>query len=555
MQIKLIAFNGRYIHSCLALFYAREELRRRLPEADLELRQFTINDPYYATLLQISAGSPEVVMFSIYIWNSELIIRLLGDLARVLPKSRFVLGGPQIAALDPARLPAQTTLVAGEVEGLPEKFYADLRDGCLTPRYQGAGGRAFPSPYRVEDLTGELRHRHIYYESSRGCPFACSYCLSSVERGVTWKEVGLVRAELTAILAHHPKLVKFVDRTFNARPERALEIWRFLVDTAGETLCHFEMAPDLFTEEMFEFLAGLPVGRFQFELGIQSTSPETLQAVNRVMDLEKVGKNIRRLAALGNIHLHADLILGLPGDDADSCRRSLNRVFALGPHHIQMGLLKVLPGTAISATPGLLSARHPPYEVLATASLDHQTLSHLYWLGECVENFYNNRYFPTFFAHLRRREEDIADFFAELLKLCQSRDFFNRSPTQELLTSLLAELVQPRPDSTLLLEILRYDWLRCGHRFLPPSLGETDLTDSARELARLLPPNLPPYYDYRIRSNFLKRHAFSRFSAEALAIFGWPNQASGFVAFLAERDEGLHRHQKTTLLPETAPAP
>jgi len=551
MTIKLIAVNGRYIHSCLALFYVREELRRRLPDAELELRQYTINDPYYQTLLKIGEGEPEAVMFSVYIWNSELILRLLYDLTRILPNTSFILGGPQVAALEPADLPPRTTLITGAVEGVPEDFYTDLRDDRLARHYRGEGGRSFPSPYRAEDLEKELRHRHLYYESSRGCPFACSYCLSSVERGVTWKEEELVRAELTPILAHHPALIKFVDRTFNARPERALAIWRFLAETAGQTVCHFEMAPDLFTGEMFSFLAGLPPGRFQFELGIQSTNPATLQAVNRVMDLEKVGENIRRLAALGNIHLHADLILGLPGDSAESCRCSLDWVFAMGPHHIQMGLLKVLPDTAVSATPGLLHARHPPYEVLATANLGHPSLSRLYWLGECVEAFYNNRYFTTFFAHLRRSGEKAAAFFGGLLELCQSRDFFSRAATQELLTGLLADLVRDRDDGPLLLEILRYDWLRCGHRFMPAPLGESDLAECPRELARSLPPNLAPLYEYRNRSEFLKRHAFSRFSDRALAVFGWPEAVDyGVVAFLAEREESLFRHQRTILLPD-----
>ena len=489
-------------------------------------------------------------MFSVYIWNSELVLRLLADLAQVLPATSFVLGGPQAAALEQESLPARTSLVLGPVEGLPTSFYSDLQNGDLAPRYLGTGGHPFPSPYRDQDLAGELRHRHLYYESSRGCPFACSYCLSSVERGVTWKEVAQVREELRPILAHRPALLKFVDRTFNARPERALEIWHFLAEAAGETVCHFEMAPDLFTEEMFDFLAGLPPGRFQFELGIQSTNPATLQAVNRVMDLEKVGENLRRLEELRNIHLHVDLILGLPGDSEESWCRSLSQVFALGPHHIQLGLLKVLPETAVCATPGLVHALRPPYEVLATADLDHRNLSRLYWLGECVEAFYNNRYFPTFFAHLRRTGEEITAFFDALLELCRARNFFSRAATQELLTGLLAELVKNRTDGQLLLEILRYDWLRCGHRFLPPGLGQNDLSECPKELARRLPPNLAPLYDYRNRSEFLKRHAFSRFSGPALAVFGWPARAEGgVVAFLAEREDGLQRLQKTVLLP------
>lgn len=549
MHIRVIAFNGRYIHSCLAIFYVREELRRRLPEATVELKQFTINDPYYATLLKISAGAPKVVMFSVYIWNGELVARLLADLLPLLPETLFVLGGPQAPNLDQAGLSPRIIRVLGPVEGLGERFYEDLRRGRPAPEYLGEPGSPFPSPYRAEDLTGELAHRQLYYESVRGCPFACSYCLSSVERGMVWKELAVVEAELAFILAHQPGIIKFVDRTFNARPERALAIWRFLAPRVGATVCHFEMAPDLFTGEMFDFLATLPIGVFQFELGIQSTSPETLARVNRRMDLVQAGQNLRRLAALGNLHLHADLILGLPGETAEAFKGSLREVFAMGPHHIQMGLLKVLPGTAISREPGLLHAHRPPYEVLATDRLAHADLADLYWLGECVEAFHNNRYFPTFFAHLRRSGEEIAAFFEKLRGRCLATDFFSRAVTQGLLTGLLAELVKERDDGQLLLELLRYDWLRCGHRFLPPSLGESDLSELPKELSRRLPPNLPPLYDYRSRGEFLKRHAFSRFSAEGLAVFGWTATEGGVVAFLADGLEGLHQHRKTLLLP------
>lgn len=550
MHLKLIAFNGRYIHSCLALYYVREELRRRLPGAEPKLHQLTINDPYYATLLKISAGAPDVLMFSVYIWNSDLVLRLLADLAHVLPGTRFILGGPQVAALPPVQLPERTTLVHGEVEGLPESFFTDLLGNTLAAEYRAEPGHPFPLPYHDEDLAGELRQRQIYYESSRGCPFACSYCLSSASRSVSWKDPDLVKEELGRLLAHRPGIIKFVDRTFNAKPERALAIWRFLADQGGETICHFEMAPDLFTEKMFTFLAELPPGRFQFELGIQSTNPATLKAVNRIMDPAKVAENIRRLAGLGNIHLHVDLILGLPDDNVDTCLRALNRVFALGPHHIQMGLLKVLPATAICATPGLLHAVRPPYEVLATDTLDHPTLSRLFWLGECVETFYNNRYFITFFAYLRDSGEDGAAFFSDLLELCLARDFFSRAATQELLADLLADLARNRSDGQLLLEILRYDWLRCGHRFLPAPLGQNDLPDCARHLSRSLPPNMAPLFEYRDRNEFIKRQVFSRFSGRALAVFGWSApKEGGIVAFLAEREKSLHRHQRTILLP------
>lgn len=553
MRIKLIAFNGRYIHSCLALFYVREELRRHLPEAVVELQQLTINDPYYATLLKIGAGAPGVVMFSVYIWNGELVARLVADLAAALPETIFVLGGPQAENLDLDGFPPRVVRVLGPVEGLPESFYAELLRGRPAREYRGEPGGPFPSPYRDEDLAGELAHRQVYYESARGCPFACSYCLSSVERGMVWKELAEVESELAAILAHRPGIIKFVDRTFNARPERALAIWRFLAPRTGATVCHFEMAPDLFTEEMFDFLATLPPGVFQFELGIQSTSPATLERVNRRMDLGLAGKNIRRLAGRGNIHLHADLILGLPGETAETFRESFRQVFAMGPHHIQMGLLKVLPGTAISREPGLLCARRPPYEVLATETLDHGTLAELYWLGECVEAFHNNRYFPSLWNWLRARGEDVAVFFAGVLALCRARDFFNRAATHELLATLLSEFAAGREDGDLLRELLTYDWLRCGHRYLPAALlARVDLSARREELARTMPLNLAPYYDYRSRADFFRKSNFLPLSGEALRLVGLAaGDRSGCVAFLPEKTATLEAWQRVVVFPDS----
>ncbi len=550
MDFKLIAFNGRYIHSCPALFYVREELQKNLPAAEINLCQFTINDPYYDTLLKISRGAPRAIFFSVYIWNGALVLRLITDLARIMPQTSFILGGPQAAAFDSDELPERCTVIKGEVEGLGPAFYTDLEDGKLQAVYQSTPGQPFPSPYNDDDLATELQNRHIYYESARGCPFNCSYCLSSVEQGVSWKELELVKEELTAILQHNPRIIKFVDRTFNARPERALEIWRFLANQPGQTLFHFEMAPDLFSEEMFAFLAGLPPGRFQFELGIQSTNPATLAAVNRVMELDKVDTNLRRLSALDNIHLHADLILGLPEETDTSFRQAINDVFKMAPHYIQMGLLKVLPSTAISSTPGLVHCRQPPYQILATANMDQQTISHFYWLGECLEAFHNNRYFPSLFKYLREQEEDFCVFLEKLLQTCQEHNFFSLATTQKFLNELLFRTVASRPDGSLLHELLRYDWLRCGHRFLPDCLDPEGEEIQPKKLSRTMAQNLPPFYDYRNRDKFFRKAAFARFSGGALQQLGLANEnREGVICFLPKKTTGIHVFQQAALLP------
>ncbi len=564
MKIKLVGLNARYIHSCPALFYLRRQLLRQLPELRPEIVQKTINDPYYPALLGLAAGRPEALFFSVYIWNSTYVGRLVRDLLALLPETRIVLGGPEAPYLFGRHGEIgleRCTVVRGEVEGLGEEFFRDLRAGCLAPRYAACrrvNGEDFPLPYGEEDFAGPLANRHIYYESSRGCPFSCAYCLSAGEHGVRAKELDQVRGELRAILQQRPKVLRFVDRTFNDRPERALEIWRFLATEAEETLCHFEIAPDRFTEEMFSFLESLPAGRFQFEIGVQSTHPPTLAAVSRRMDFQAMRANLRRLAALDTVHIHADLILGLPLETVASFRAGLAELFALGPHYIQMGLLKLLPDTPLAAKQheyGLRVCAAPPYEVLATSTLAPAELAGLYWLGEITERFYNNRYFQTLWQYLRSCGEDMPLFFDSLLAVCRQHGFFELAPTQELLARMLAETVASRPDASFLHEVLAYDWLRSGQRLLPDflrrGLQAVEPPALKKMLWERLPESWPGYYSHHERRDFLKRAVVGLFSASLLAAAGLAGGGGKEVCllFLAERLATVHGHQRVAMAP------
>lgn len=555
MQISLITLNARYSHACPALFQVRKALEQALSESILILRQFTINDPYYQTLVRITGDQPEVLCFSVYIWNAEYTMRLVADLRRILPKTPIILGGPEATFMAPASLPAGCTVVRGEVEGLGQDFFRDLAAGTLQAEYRAASTPSFTMPYREGDFTAHLENRNIYYESSRGCPFSCTYCLSSVGQGVRYRELAEVERELAIILAHSPKIIRFVDRTFNALPERALAIWRFLLAQSGQaekTLFHFEIAPELFNEEMLAFLAQVPQGRFQFEVGLQSTNPATLEAVNRRMDLAKAGANIRRLVALGNIHLHLDLILGLPYETEATFRTSLNEAFAMAPHHLQMGLLKVLPGTAISRAAeefGLISSATPPYSVLATRWLEHADLRRLYWLGECLEAFYNNRFFRNLMDYLHKTGEEPFVFFEQLLLICQKADFFCLAKTQELMTWMLVELAQARPDRELFCELLRFDWLVSGQRILPLGLAAEPHKEIRDYLWHHLAEEQPPHYTRLTRNEFFKRGVFARFSSALLKTVGLAEGEAeggsfldGYVCFLPEQ-ENVAGHQ------------
>ena len=548
---RLVAINCRYSHTCLALLYLRQALEENCSGIRLDMMALTINDPYYPSLQRILAGDPAALFFSAYIWNGEYIARLTGDIARIRPEMPLVIGGPQAERL--GSLPGSCTIVSGEIEGLAPGFYADLANDRLGPRYTGLPGLDFPSPYRHEDFLTLLKNRQILYESSRGCPFSCAYCLSASSKGLRHKPVRQVEEEMGLILAARPPLVKFVDRTFNDNPERALAIWQMLVEKGAGTRFHFEVAPDRFTQEQLAFLATVPVGLFQFEIGIQSTAAHTLAAVNRRMDVDRALAAISRLREMENIHLHVDLILGLPEDTGEDFADSFRAVFAIRPHHIQMGLLKVLPATPLAGQVeryGIIFCHHPPHEVLATRTMSAPTLARLHLFGECVERFYNNRYFPSLWRYLQGVEKDMFAFFSKLLTLCKQSDFFTQAPTQKRLVEELAHLCKRRPDWELIRELLVFDWLRCGHRFLPECLSRENLARIRNRARRYLPEEYPDLYTARTRNSFFKHTLFYPVSASAGAILGLENFSRGvLVGFLANSENGLYGLRAIVSLP------
>lgn len=603
MLIRLVAFNARFVHSAPALFYLRELLERNLPQARVELRQFTINDPYYDTLLQVLAQAPEekerrevdggrtfarkdtppcdripmALFFSAYVWNAAYLRRLIPDLRRLRGDIPLVLGGPQAPHLN---LPddCRHTVVTGPAEGLGAEFYRDLAAGSLRPGYRAYGRAPFAMPYRHEDFQDQLGNRHLYYESARGCPFACSYCLSAGRRGVEYRELSRVLEELEGLLVWGAEVIRFVDRTFNAPPERARVIWSFLIDRAKRVReeqpdCklprfHFEIAPDFFDEQGLELLTTAPPGLFHFEIGLQSFNLASLAAVNRNPDLELAQKNIRRLLAADNIHLHLDLILGLPFETESSYLRSLNAVLALRPHHLQLGLLKVLPDTPLAGRKrefGLIAGGEAPYPVLATRWLPQPLLAKLYHAGELIESCYNPRYFLATMDYLLAREPDPAAFFLGFSLSFQREGFQGLARTQELLSRALAHYFSSRHDAALALELLRFDWLACGHRHLPQHLlvgfsenfsaenplPENLLKEAQDLLWRHLPEEYLPYYTPHQRSGFFKRSLFAPFSAAALKQlgFGAGQRDGGVVAFLERETPGLKARRTTALFP------
>lgn len=516
MHIKLLGCNGRFTHSTLALFYVRECLQKNIPQATLSLCQQTINDSYYEAFLSLTDNQPDIICFSVYIWNHVRIKRFINDLHKCYPTIQLIIGGPQAQQL--AHLPhPNLCIVQGEVEGLDPSFYTDLQNNCLNKEYDPQSLPTFNTPYHPEDFTVHLANRHIYYESSRGCPFQCSYCLSSTDTNLRHLPLDQVIQELDLILEHQPKIIRFIDRTFNAISARTIGLWKHLISLDTSCRFHFEISPDLFSPEMFNTLKQVAVNRFQFEIGLQSTHPATLQGVNRTTQTTTALANIKKLVELNTIHLHVDLILGLPHETYESYKKSFNDVFELGCHYIQMGLLKLLPDTPLSKEhPELIASSHPPYELLQTPYLSQEELKELYWFGECVEKFHNTHFFKPLFAYLHTRRENGFKFFINLLHVCEEHGFFERSATQNLLSEMLTHAGQGRHDLSQYLEVLQLCWLYSGMRKLPDHLPNLEAEELKAALYTKLPQNLPPYFDHKSRNRFFRQAEFAIFSLIAI---------------------------------------
>ena len=550
MQIQLIGLNARYTHSCLALFYVRNELANHYPEAEVEIQQHTINDSYYQLLLNISSDGTDYYFFSTAIWNSDLAVRLIEDILSIHADAVCVVGGPQAAVVANSIESRRCAAVLGEIEQIDPGFFQDLRRRKLKSKYVSREKIVgFSMPYLQKDFDEQLQNRHIYYETSRGCPFSCSYCLSASQKGVFHKNIETVKSELEKILSTNPKELRFVDRTFNDNPSRCLEIWQILLNHECETSFHFEMSPDRFTEEMFVLLEKVPVGRFEFEIGVQSTNRETLQAIRRPVDTKLACQNISRLAALKTIHLHVDLILGLPHENRDSFLASFRHVFEMQPHYIQMGLLKILPDTPICHTAleyKYTFSKAAPYPVFANSWLNHEVMRDLFWFSECVERFLNNRYFVSFWQYSRSVGLDIVALFLDLQDRCSRTGFFKRSPTQELLNDYIVGFAAGRTDEILIKGLLRYDWLRCGHKFLPATLAVPE-KDSPRMIKKRLfqelsADSLSPFSE-REKNYFFRKGFFLEFSGDVLHEVGYSLEEGmhHYLCFLPERDTSLNR--------------
>lgn len=414
MKILLTAINAKYIHSNLAV-YSLRAYTGRLKE-HVSIKEYTINHYTEDILKGIYQEKPDVIAFSCYIWNIDYVRELIGDLAQIMPQVPIWVGGPEVsfdAEAFLSELPQVTGVMKGEGEAIFKaltEYYVENKGSLAEIKglvYRDESGiiKSNPSqpvidmdsiPFVYEDMDS-FAHKIIYYETSRGCPFSCSYCLSSIDKRVRFRSSSLVKKELQFFLDQKTPQVKFVDRTFNCNHAHAMEIWRYILEhDNGITNFHFEIAADLLKEEELQILEQMRPGLVQLEIGVQSTNLDTIHEIDRVLYFETLKPIVERIQTWHNIHQHLDLIAGLPYETADRFQQSFCQVYSLKPDQLQLGFLKVLKGSKIhqkAGEYGLCYRSKPQYEVLRTNWISYEELLNLKLIEEMVEVYYNSRQF------------------------------------------------------------------------------------------------------------------------------------------------------------------
>lgn len=441
MKIVLVGINARFTHSNLALRYLRE-MTSDLPQNTV-IREFTINMPVLEIAQGILTENPDIAAFSVYIWNAELAAKLIALLKLLRPSMTVVAGGPEAGfrADDWLAHSPGTDIV---ITGAGEAAFRELAQKGF-PRSERVVKRDNPPfadiPFPYKSGFDGLENRYLYYESSRGCPFSCSYCLSSRgDQRLEFRPVETVLAELDILIEQKPQLVKFVDRSFNADRPRAMEIWRYLIQKAPDTKFHCEIHPLLIGDEELELLAAAPEGLFQFEAGVQSTNYRTLGEIGRPVPWDKIRGRLEKLIALKNIHTHLDLVIGLPYDDLVTIKEAFDNVLSLSPDHFQMGFLKALHGTSLRQHAddfGLIFEPFPPYEIVRNSWLSEENLCLLRRIEQLVETLVNSRQFSTKMNSLADASGGWFSLMEKLSEYCGQISFDIQTKNRQKLDFLL----------------------------------------------------------------------------------------------------------------------
>ena len=466
MKILLAACNAKYIHSNLAVYNLRayaEDYRK-----NIILKEYTINQQKDEILRDIYLEKPDVICFSCYIWNISFVKEIAEDLKKILPDSVFWAGGPEVSfdAEDFLKKnPGFFGVMVGEGEETFRelcRFYVDKKGsleeisgiafGC-GEKIRHNGWREIMDlsnvPFAYEDME-DFRNKIVYYESSRGCPFSCSYCLSSVDKKLRFRNLDLVKKELQFFIDRKVPQVKFVDKTFNCKHSHAMEIWKYILEhDNGITNFHFEISADLLKEEELSLMEKMRPGLIQLEIGVQSTNPETIKAIRRTMDFKKLSEIVDRIHCFENIHQHLDLIAGLPYENYESFRNSFNQVYALKPEQLQLGFLKVLKGSLMKEMAeeyGIIHKEKEPYEVLSTKWLSYGEILKLKTVESMVEVYYNSGQFQNILNYMESFFEDAFSLYEELGKFYEEKGYHSISHSRMRRYEILLEFLEQRQE-------------------------------------------------------------------------------------------------------------
>lgn len=538
MKILLAALNSKFVHTNIAIRY----IKSYCSQFDITIREYTINDLLYNITSDILSVVPDVVGFSCYIWNIDEILKVCSNLKKIKKDIIIALGGPEVS-FDSANLMDKHDFIDYIVKGegeLPTKELFSFLEGKAIP-ISGINGIVYrqngriienkemelinnldsiPFPYEGEE---NLNKKILYYESSRGCPYNCSYCLSSTIKGVRFFSLERIKKDLLWFIDRDVRLVKFVDRTFNCS-KFALDILKFLAGHKKNTKFHFEISGDIIDDNMIEFLRTVPEGLFQFEIGIQSTNKKTLSLIDRKTNLEKLFDNIKRLREPDNIDIHVDLIAGLPEENYESFIESFNESFKLRPHMLQMGFLKMLKGSKIreeSAKYGMAYTEYAPYEILKNDVMPFSEISHLKNIEEVTDRYYNSGRFKATLMYMASIYDNPFYMFEDI-KNFENLTFKGKSKISntgqyELLYSFCKN--SRSCDISIVKECLAFDYLMQGRN---PSLPNFLMSDSKvdkkfiwdffsdrENIRRFL-----PYYSGKDVRNIIKNIHVRRFSID-----------------------------------------
>jgi anaerobic magnesium-protoporphyrin IX monomethyl ester cyclase len=542
MKVVVSTLNAKYIHTSLALRYLKSFCEKDFP---IDIAEYTIKDPVMNIVGDLFTRKPAVLGFSCYIWNIEETIQVISMIKKIMPNLIIVLGGPEVSYDTEywmKRIPEIDFIVMGEGE---ETLHHLLQEIAGTRKYHFVYGVAYrkgeqvilnpgrpklnlndiPTPYRFEEDLPTLANRVVYFETSRGCPFSCQFCLSSIEVGVRYFDMERTKSEILFLIAAGAKLIKFVDRTFNIKREYAMEVFEFLIANHQGCVFQFEITADIMRPEVLDYLSeNAPSGIFRFEIGVQSTNDKTNELVQRRQNFGKLSRTVEKIKSSGKIDQHLDLIAGLPEENYDSFRKTFNDVFALGPEELQLGFLKMLRGTGMRNDAhkyGYVYMDHAPYEILGNDILPFSDLIRIKRVEDVLEKYWNAHRMDHSVNYLIKYEfASPFDFFQEFGDYWEERGWQKIGHQLEDLFSRLQQFLEHR------------------------GTGEKELIDGLMKL------------DYFLNHKYKPRKIWWEFTLEKKQlnsymkrIADYPNEVSPAFARLQLNEKDLHKHVLVEDLP------